>query len=63
LGESGFFRDYLIQHPDLAQAYAALKEKLADQYPTDREAYLAGKAPFIERVLTMIRFERQKGGR
>ncbi len=58
-----FFRDALIQQPDLAQAYATLKKELAAQYPRDREAYLAGKAPFIERVLTMIRLERQKGGR
>ncbi len=45
------FRDYLVQHPDLAEAYAALKKELARRYPTDREAYLEGKASFIERVL------------
>jgi GrpB-like predicted nucleotidyltransferase (UPF0157 family) len=45
------FRDYLVQHPDLAEAYAALKTELAGRYPTDREAYQEGKAPFIERVL------------
>jgi len=33
----------------------ALKADLAQRYPTDREAYLNGKAPFIERVLRMAR--------
>jgi len=49
------FRDYLIQHPPSAEEYAALKVKLAQRYPTDREAYLEGKAPFIERVLRAAR--------
>jgi len=49
------FRDTLIQHPQLAEEYAALKVDLAQRYPTDREAYLDGKAPFIERVLLMAR--------
>jgi len=49
------FRDYLIQHGGLAEEYAALKAELAQRYPTDREAYLEGKAPFIERVLEMAR--------
>ena len=49
------FRDYLIQHPGLAEEYAALKAELAGRYPADREAYLDGKAPFIERVLGMAR--------
>lgn len=45
------FRDTLIEHQELAEAYAALKVKLAGQFPSDREAYLLGKAPFIEGVL------------
>ncbi len=49
------FRDYLIQHPELAEEYAALKAELAGRYASDREAYLEGKAPFIERVLVMAR--------
>jgi GrpB-like predicted nucleotidyltransferase (UPF0157 family) len=49
------FRDYLIQHPSLADEYAGLKVELTQRYPTDREAYLGGKAPFIERVLEMAR--------
>lgn len=45
------FRDYLRQHPQIAQEYAALKIQLAHQFPTDRNGYLNGKAPFIERIL------------
>jgi GrpB-like predicted nucleotidyltransferase (UPF0157 family) len=53
------FRDYLIRHPDLAQAYGALKLDLARRFPTDRDAYLAGKAPFIEHVLALARAARR----
>lgn len=49
------FRDYLIQRAGLAEEYAALKAQLAQRYSTDREAYLDGKAPFIERVLRLAR--------
>ena len=33
----------------------ALKADLAQRHPTDRVAYLEGKAPFIERMLCMAR--------
>jgi len=49
------FRDALIQHPHLVEEYAELKAELAQRHPTDRVAYLDGKAPFIERVLRMAR--------
>jgi GrpB-like predicted nucleotidyltransferase (UPF0157 family) len=49
------FRDYLIQHPESAEEYAELKLALAQRYPTDRQSYLDGKAPFIERVLQLAR--------
>jgi GrpB-like predicted nucleotidyltransferase (UPF0157 family) len=55
-----FFRDYLIQHPGMAQEYAELKLELARRFPTDRQAYLDGKAPFIERVLRLARLDRSK---
>jgi GrpB-like predicted nucleotidyltransferase (UPF0157 family) len=58
-----FFRDTLIRRPALAKEYAALKVGLAQRHPNDREAYLEGKAPFIERVLAMARpdADRQQG--
>jgi GrpB-like predicted nucleotidyltransferase (UPF0157 family) len=45
------FRDHLRAHPETAQAYAALKQRLAEQFPSDRSAYQAGKAAFIEQVM------------
>jgi GrpB-like predicted nucleotidyltransferase (UPF0157 family) len=45
------FRDYLIDHPDEAARYAALKQDLAKQHRTDREAYTAAKGAYIEGVL------------
>jgi GrpB-like predicted nucleotidyltransferase (UPF0157 family) len=49
------FRDYLTENPDVAGEYAALKLRLAQRYKTDREAYQAGKDPFIEKVLSKAR--------
>ena len=45
------FRDALRSHPQLAQAYALLKLRLAEQYKNDREAYTEAKAPFIDAAL------------
>ena len=45
------FRDALIREPDLAVEYAALKQKLADEFRFDREAYTDAKAPFVRRVV------------
>ena len=53
------FRDYLRQHPLSAQAYAALKMDLAQQFPHDREQYLARKGPFIEMILHQARRDGQ----
>ena len=47
------FRDYLRDHPDEAARYAALKQDLARQYRTDREAYTAAKGAYIEGVLDL----------
>jgi len=44
------FRDYLNAHPESAQEYAALKERLAETHPDDRAAYTRGKAEFILRI-------------
>jgi len=42
------FRDYMIAHPDHAQTYSELKQKLAAQFPTDIEGYMDGKDSFIK---------------
>jgi GrpB-like predicted nucleotidyltransferase (UPF0157 family) len=44
------FRDYLIQHSDVAKGYEVLKLALARDYPNDREAYTNGKTEFVVRV-------------
>jgi GrpB-like predicted nucleotidyltransferase (UPF0157 family) len=44
------FRDYLIENPETAREYEALKMTLARDYPKDREAYTNGKTEFVVRV-------------
>ena len=44
------FRDYLIEHPELAKEYETLKLDLARDYPNNRIAYTNGKTEFIVRV-------------
>jgi GrpB-like predicted nucleotidyltransferase (UPF0157 family) len=47
------FRDALRLNPTLAQEYAALKRRLAQDFANDREAYTDAKAPFIQNVIRM----------
>ena len=44
------FVDFLIVHPDQAQAYSELKEKLVARYPTDPHAYNEAKTEFIQEI-------------
>jgi GrpB-like predicted nucleotidyltransferase (UPF0157 family) len=46
------FRDALREDVALRAAYGELKAKLAGDYPTDRERYLAGKTDFVLSVLS-----------
>ena len=45
------FREYLIAFPNVRDQYAALKAKLAQKYPDDRQAYTEAKAEFIRYTL------------
>ena len=54
-GNLVLFRDYLLGHPEEAQAYLELKQRLAEQYRHDRRAYTDGKATFIEQILELAR--------
>jgi len=45
------FRDALRDDPRLRAGYAALKDQLAAQHRTDREAYTNAKADFVRAVL------------
>ncbi|MBM3289043.1 MAG: GrpB family protein [Candidatus Hydrogenedentes bacterium] len=44
------FRDYLIQHNDIAREYVDLKTRLAGLHRHDREAYTLGKTAFIKNI-------------
>lgn len=44
------FRDYLVQHPEMAQQYVQIKLKLFKQFKGDRNAYQDGKRNLIEQV-------------
>lgn len=44
------FRDYMRTHPQAAQQYSQLKQKLAKKYPEEIESYMDGKDPFIKKI-------------
>jgi GrpB-like predicted nucleotidyltransferase (UPF0157 family) len=50
------FRDYLIAHPAVRDAYMQLKQDLAAQYAEDRAAYTAAKATFVQRILAVAAY-------
>lgn len=41
-------RDYLSSHPDTAAEYAALKKKLAEEFPYDNAGYCDGKEEYMK---------------
>ena len=44
------FRDYLIEHPEVAREYKELKEKLSKFHHNDRVGYTTAKTKFIRAV-------------
>ena len=44
------FRDYLIEHPDVAGEYGELKKKLSEAARNDRVAYTEAKTDFITAI-------------
>ena len=53
------FRDYLLAHPDEAEAYGNLKRSLAEQFPYDALRYNEGKTSFVRRVDELARAWRE----
>jgi GrpB-like predicted nucleotidyltransferase (UPF0157 family) len=49
------FRDYLLSHPDAANAYGALKKAAAALHREDRAAYTEAKSEFVAGVLLQAR--------
>ena len=45
------FRDYMGDHPDLAEEYSTLKDRLASENTSGMREYLDGKDDFIKSVL------------
>lgn len=48
------FRDALRRSEALVAKYAALKVRLAAEFPHDRDAYTQAKEPFVRRVLSEV---------
>ncbi len=44
------FRDYLIEHPDIAKEYETIKVHLAKNFSKDRVAYTQAKTEFILKI-------------
>jgi len=43
-----YFRDYLIEYPDVASEYEKMKLKLWKEYEHNRDAYTNAKAEFVK---------------
>lgn len=43
-----YFRDYLIDHPEVAKAYGELKLTLGETYRNNRDGYTEAKSEFIK---------------
>jgi GrpB-like predicted nucleotidyltransferase (UPF0157 family) len=52
------FRDWLVEHTDVAREYAALKRQLAIKFANDTSRYTVGKSDFIRRVVNTARVAR-----
>lgn len=51
------FRDYLINHPIVANAYKELKENLQESHSSSRATYTDAKAEFIQKILRLAEDE------
>jgi len=45
-----FFRDYLIEFPEIAREYDDLKKKFSSVHQNDRIAYTEAKGKFIKKI-------------
>jgi GrpB-like predicted nucleotidyltransferase (UPF0157 family) len=56
------FRDHLRDDGNRAHAYEDLKWELVEKFPADRDAYAAGKKPFILETLALARRASEEQG-
>ncbi|MDO8522981.1 MAG: GrpB family protein [bacterium] len=47
------FRDYLIEHPEIAKEYEILKESLLNKSVDGTSGYIEGKTEFVNKVLKL----------
>ncbi|BCN29093.1 GrpB family protein [Anaeromicropila herbilytica] len=52
-----YFRDYLIEHKEVAGEYVDLKMKLKDKYEHNRDAYTNEKAAFVDKYSKIAKVE------
>lgn len=52
-----YFRDYLLDHADIAKAYETLKLQLWKKYEHDRDGYTAAKSDFISLFTAKAKYE------
>jgi GrpB-like predicted nucleotidyltransferase (UPF0157 family) len=52
-----YFRDYLMEHPEIAKKYEQLKMTLVDQFRHDRDGYTDAKGEFIRDITIKAREE------
>lgn len=50
-----YFRDYLIEHPDVASEYEKMKLRLWKEYEHNRDGYTNAKTEFIQRYTEKAR--------
>lgn len=55
--EKLLFRDYLLDHPDMAKEYSDLKVRLAESHPSDRIACTNAKTNFIKAVTEKAKYK------
>ncbi len=53
------FRNYLIEHPDIAREYGEIKQRLGAEHHADRVAYTKAKSEFITRVTELAKKEHE----
>lgn len=50
-----YFRDYLIEHPDVASKYEKMKLKLWKEYEHNRDGYTNAKTEFVQKYTEKAR--------
>lgn len=52
-----YFRDYLIEHPEVAKEYADLKMQLKEKYEHNRDAYTDAKEEFVSKYSEIAKIQ------